>query len=183
MHNEDEKEMFFSIGAHPAFACPLRKEEGTRVGQKIRLSRSECGGAGRAISGETGSMISRRLDADGLLTEELLDVELDDGCITITEHLFDGDALIFENAPFDTAALLDRNGRETVRISCAAPVWGIWSNPDSGASYVCLEPWYGISGSETDDGQAENYPFTNRTAPGEVWERSLEMCFPAGSQL
>ena len=73
--------------------------------------------------------------------------------------------------------MCDAEGREYVRVECDAPVWGIWSHPDSGAGYVCLEPWYGICDFAGYEGELAQRPHTQAAAPGETWRGGNRMIF------
>lgn len=167
--NTGDKPMYFSVGGHAAFACPPLRQgaKGGRVGQKIRLYGV----------GEKTELQSLRLNDRGVITEEFWLVKLDKGCFEITEGLFDGDALIFDRAGITAAALCDAQDREYVRVECDAPVWGIWSHPDSGAGYVCLEPWYGICDYAGYAGELSERPHTQELSPGETWSGGNSMIF------
>ncbi|MFG6355448.1 MAG: aldose 1-epimerase family protein [Acetatifactor sp.] len=167
--NTGEKPMYFSVGGHAAFACPPVKEggKGSRTGQKIRLY-----GVGNKTELQT-----LRLNDKGVITQEYGLVKLHEGCFEITEGLFDRDALIFDRAGITAAALCDTEGREYVRVECDAPVWGIWSHPDSGAGYVCLEPWYGICDYAGYEGELSERPHTQTILPGEIWRGGNTMIF------
>lgn len=167
--NTGDKPMYFSVGGHAAFACPPLRQgaKGGRVGQKIRLYGV----------GEKTELQSLRLNDRGVITEEFWLVKLDKGCFEITEGLFDGDALIFDRAGITAAALCDAQDREYVRVECDAPVWGIWSHPDSGAGYVCLEPWYGICDYAGYEGELSERPHTQELSPGETWNGGNRMIF------
>lgn len=167
--NTGDKPMHFSVGGHAAFACPPVKEgeQGSRIGQKIRLYGVDS----------HAELQSLRLNDKGVITEELLPVQLDGGCFEVTEGLFDGDALILDQDGITAAALCDADGREYVRVECDAPVWGIWSHPDSGAGYVCLEPWYGICDFAGYDGELAQRPHTQTLAAGETWTGGNRMIF------
>lgn len=167
--NTGDKPMYFSVGGHAAFACPPLRQgaKGGRVGQKIRLYGV----------GEKTELQSLRLNDRGVITEEFWLVKLDKGCFEITEGLFDGDALIFDRAGITAAALCDAQDREYVRVECDAPVWGIWSHPDSGAGYVCLEPWYGICDYAGYAGELSERPHTQELSPGETWSGGNRMIF------
>lgn len=167
--NTGDKPMYFSVGGHAAFACPPLRQgvKGGRVGQKIRLYGV----------GEKTELRSLRLNDRGVITEEFWLVKLDKGCFEITEGLFDGDALIFDRAGITAAALCDAQDQEYVRVECDAPVWGIWSHPDSGAGYVCLEPWYGICDYAGYEGELSERPHTQELSPGETWNGGNRMIF------
>lgn len=118
-----------------------------------------------------------RLNDKGVITQEFWLVKLEDGCFEIMDGLFDGDALIFDQAGITAAALCDGEGREYARVECDAPVWGIWSHPDSGAGYVCLEPWYGICDYAGYEGELSERPHTQTLLPGETWSGGNRMIF------
>ena len=158
--NTGEKDIYFSVGGHAAFACPRAGKEGLRNGQKVKL-----------YGAEHKSMIfSLTLDNNGLVTDELRIIDMKDSCFTITKEMFEKDALIFDGEGITAAALCDENGVEYVRVECDAPVWGIWSHPDEKAGYVCLEPWYGICDYDGYEGELAERPYTQVAKPGETWE-------------
>lgn len=156
--NTGDNTMYFSVGGHAAFACPLSGE--SRIGQKICLHGAE----------HKTMIFSLRINEKGLITEELLTLEVEDSLVTIDEHIFDKDALVFDGEGVTAVGLCDENGKEYVRVECDAPVWGVWSMPNNGASYVCLEPWYGICDYEGYDGELSERPYTNVAEPGETWK-------------
>ncbi len=167
--NTGDKPMYFSVGGHAAFACPPSAEGKTasRIGQRVKLY---------GVDPEA-ELYSLRLNDKGVITEELLPVQLKDSCFTITEKLFSADALIFDQDGITAAGLCDAQGREYVRVECDAPVWGIWSHPDNQAGYVCLEPWYGICDFAGYEGELAERPHTQEAAPGETWRGGNRMVF------
>ena len=156
--NTGDNTMYFSVGGHAAFACPLKGEG--RIGQQIKLFGAE----------HKNVIFSLRINGKGLVTDELLMLDMEDGLVKIDEHTFDNDALVFDGEGVTAVGLCDENGREYVRVECDAPVWGVWSMPDNGASYVCLEPWYGICDYEGFEGELAERPYTNVAEPGETWK-------------
>ncbi len=167
--NTGDKPMYFSLGGHAAFACPPERagQKTGRTGQRVRLY---------GVNPEA-ELYSLRINDRGVITEELLPVQLHNGSFAITEDLFAGDALIFDQEGITAAALCDGEGREYVRVECDAPVWGIWSHPDSAAGYVCLEPWYGICDFAGYKGELSQRPHTRTAAPGETWTGENRMIF------
>lgn len=177
VENTGEEPMYFSIGGHGAFACPVISREDDknlslearkkRVGQKIKLYGLE----------DREEIMSYRLNDKGLITEKLLPISLTKGCFTITEDLFSADALIFDQENISAVSLMDENNQEYIRLESDAPVWGIWSHPDSNAGYVCLEPWHGICDFEGYEGSLEERPHTQTVLPGETWSHGITMIF------
>lgn len=156
--NTGNNTMYFSVGGHAAFACPLNGE--CRTGQQIKLFGAE----------HKNVIFSLRINEKGLVTDELLMLDVEEGFVKIDEHTFDSDALVFDGEGVTAVGLCDEAGKEYVRVECDAPVWGVWSMPDNGASYVCLEPWYGICDYEGFEGELAERPYTNVAKPGETWK-------------
>lgn len=126
--NLAEKQMHFSIGGHPAFLCPIG--EGTKqTDYRIRLDAA-------------GQVMVSTLD-NGLVDGKKVPYTLDNGMIPVTEHLFDGDALVIEHDQAHSVALVKPDGKAYLTVTFDAPLFGIWSPPKKQAPFICIEPWYG----------------------------------------
>ena len=120
--------LYFSIGGHPAFLCPI--EEGTKQSDyRIRFDTRE-------------KVVSSCLE-NGLLSGKTVTYNLKNSELAVTEHLFDGDALVIEHDQAHSAALVSPDGREYLKVEFDAPLFGIWSPPGKQAPFICIEPWYG----------------------------------------
>ena len=106
--------MYFSIGGHPAFCCPIAAGE-NQEDYKIWLDAKE--------------QVTASVIANGLVTEEKEVYTLEDGCLQITEHLFDKDALVIENNQVQKVALVRPDGSHYLTVCFDAPLFGIWSPP------------------------------------------------------
>jgi galactose mutarotase-like enzyme len=161
--------MYFSMGGHPAFACPLIKN-GVRTGR-----RTDCAVKVYGITGD--KLQSSAIDMNtGLLSGEGCIVETKQGAFPIVEHMFDKDALVIESQGVTAVGLLDENGVEYARVEAPdCPVWGIWSMPTSDASYICIEPWWGICDRAGYEGTLEERPYTNRLERGKVWTTGFDI--------
>lgn len=122
--NTNEGEMYFSLGAHPAFQC--------KMGDKVVMDDNETAGA-------------YRLDENYLRAEKQLPVFNDSKELVITPALFENDALIFDGLKSKGCTVQKANGRSVHVDFGGAPCLGIWAKP--AAEYVCIEPWYGIDDS------------------------------------
>lgn len=120
--NEGDKNMYFSLGAHPGFNCGMS--------DWIEFPEDETAWA-------------YKLDDETKLSSETkIEQGVTDHRLTITEDVFARDALIFENLRSDSVTLYC-GGRKRVTVDFgSAPCLGIWAKP--GAKYVCIEPWHGI---------------------------------------
>lgn len=131
--NPSDDKMYFSIGGHPAFRCPIAEGE-KQEDYKIWLDAKEQSGKKEVASG---------VIKNGLMSNDLSVYKLDDGCISIDEHLFDEDALVIEHHQAQKVALVRPDGSHYLTVSFDAPLFGIWSPPRKKAPFVCIEPWYG----------------------------------------
>lgn len=171
--NNSGESMYFSFGGHPAFACPPKK------GMTAGTARTACfirlyGADGERLA--TEELVSTDIGVpDGLLTGEHTRLELTDGFLPVTEHIFDQDALCLERQGITAVGLCDSGKKEYVRLEADCPVWGIWSVPDSNAGYICLEPWWGICDSRGYAGSLQERPYTNMAAAGQSCEAAFRI--------
>ncbi len=127
--NRGEKEMYFSVGAHPGFNCGM--------GDWIEFKEDEEAQA-------------YRLGAGGLLIEKPVEIGVKAHRLMVDEDVFKKDALIFMGLKSDEVTLY-RAGRPHVTVEYgSAPCLGVWAKP--GADYVCIEPWYGVDDSAAASG-------------------------------
>lgn len=124
--NENSGVMYASLGAHPAFNC--------EIGDRLVFSENE-------------TLDTVRIDlVNSLRLPELIPVLKDEKVITITEDIFNEDALIFNGVKSDTLTLeSDNHSRKVIFHLNNSPWLGIWAKP--GAPYVCIEPWCGVNDS------------------------------------
>ena len=160
--NTGSSPMYFAIGGHPAFCCPVREwEKQTDYSICIRDRQ------GKKLS----SFVNRVFGQGGLATDREVVYELQDGLLPVSEHLFDGDALILENGQAGSVSLLDPKGREYLQVSFDAPLVGLWSPPKKHAPFVCIEPWYGRCDREGFAGELKDREWENSLEPGKVFEK------------
>lgn len=126
--NPAKERMYFAIGGHPAFLCPI--EDGTKqTDYKIRFDVGE-------------QVVSSSLE-NGLIIDKNNTYTLENGILPVTEHLFDGDALVIEHDQAHSVSLVKPDGTDYLTVEFDAPLFGIWSPPHKQAPFICIEPWYG----------------------------------------
>lgn len=170
VQNQGKETMHFSLGGHPAFACPpIRK--GAR-----NAKRTDCFVKLYGVDGKEVLYSERINKPTGLLTGERIPVAVEKGVFPISEHIFDKDALVFAEQGVTAVGFLDQNGEEFIRLEAeSCPVWGIWSMADSEAAYVCIEPWWGICDRAGYEGNLEERPYTNHLEGGKVWGKGFKI--------
>jgi galactose mutarotase-like enzyme len=127
--NKDH-ELLFSIGAHPAFRCPLLPDE------QFEDYYFEFD---HAVSFE------RHLLTGGLLTGQTQPVLNDQTELPLTYELFADDALVLKKFDFTHLTLRSRKSERAVRLRFDGfPYLGLWTK-GPGAAFVCVEPWQGVA--------------------------------------
>lgn len=153
--NPGEDTMYFSIGGHPAFNVPARDGE-----SKYDYSIS-FGGK------EELEYVLVDLSCGAVNAEDVHRLELNEGKLPVTEHLFDEDALIFDGYQVEEIGLVYPDGKPYLTMYCKGfPSMGVWSQPKTDAPFVCLEPWIG---------RCDNRGFT-----GELKDKYEEQSLEAG---
>ena len=131
--NPSDVPIFFSIGAHPGFNCPLLETENFED---------------YFLEFESSDFSITELN-NGLKTITKRELLLKNHKLQLTKHLFDEDALVFENNQINKITLCSSKSIHKIGMECKNwPYFGVWSKK-GGAAFVCLEPWYGIADSET----------------------------------
>ena len=153
VHNETDGDMYFTIGAHPAFFVPAK--EGT-LQKDYKMT----------FDGQDKLEYIQINDSEGTaMYKDVKQLPLENGVLTIGEHLFDKGVLIFENQQVEKIGLAFPDGTPYVTIDCKGfPYVGIWSKP--GADFVCLEPWYGRCDNEDFEGDLSEKTGVQKLAKG-----------------
>ncbi len=149
VQNTDNKKIYFSIGAHPAFYC--EKDE-------------------TVLSMNDENLKYNLINSDGLYTPKKYDVESE---FVLHDNVFDNDALIIENSNVTEVSLVDEKKYLTVKFD--APLFGIWSPTKKNAPFVCIEPWYGRCDAEDFNGDITEREWSNALNIGETWHKEYEI--------
>lgn len=146
IENKNSKVMYASLGAHPAFNCA--------VGDRLVFSENE-------------TLETEKIDlVNSLRLPDKLPVLKGEKVITITEDIFNEDALIFNSFKSETITLeSDNHSRKVIFHLGGAPYLGIWAKP--GAPYVCIEPWCGVNDSTEKKNDFSEKDGINRIEAGE----------------
>lgn len=156
--NEDKLTVFFSVGAHPAFAVPFRLEDAYED-YFIEFEQEE-------------PMATHRLSAGGYFTGETEPVKTEGKRLPLTKHLFDQDALVFKNIQSRRVAIRSHKHDHAITVEFPAfPYLGLWAKP--GASFVCIEPWLGCADTEGKPVSIEQKELIQHVVPGNVFDASF----------
>lgn len=150
VENTDNKTIYFSIGAHPAFYCEKSKTVLTMNGENLKYS---------------------LVNSDGLYTPAKYDVE---SSFVLHDNIFDKDALIIENSDVTEVSLVD-DGKKYLTMKFTTPLFGIWSPTKKNAPFVCIEPWYGRCDGADFEGDITEREWSNSLDIGETWYKEYEI--------
>lgn len=163
--NEDKEEMYFSIGAHPAFKVPLVENETI---EDYHLEFTPAANKDVMEYELKNSLIHEKGTASDLPT------------IQLTSSLFANDALIYSN--IDKITLISNQSSHGVEVIFQGfPFVGIWSKymeaDGTIAPFVCIEPWYGIADTYDTTGNLKEKFGVNKLEAGETFQAEYIMKF------
>jgi galactose mutarotase-like enzyme len=162
VRNAGPHEMFFSIGAHPAFRVPLA--EGTAYSDYY-LEFEESETAKRHLLNEEGLIVE---------SEDFL---RNTNRIQLSKELFDRDALVFKQIHSGMVSLKSEKTERGLSVYFDGfPFLGIWAA--KGADFVCIEPWCGVADSVTHSRKIEKKEGIHSLRPGKSFTVVLSVeCF------
>ena len=93
--------------------------------------------------------------------------------IIITKDIFNDDALILSEYKSKAVTLKSDNHNRTIKFNFDSPLLGIWAKP--GASYVCIEPWWGVNDNYDKKADISQKRGIMSLSPSESKEFTLEV--------
>ena len=158
--NPSTEDIFFQIGAHPAFNYPDYNPQTQE--------------RGFFVFDNQGPLDCIRIKEKGCVDAETLHpLALEDSTLALTRNTFDEiDTIILQDSQVAEVALLkpDRTPYLTVRFD--APVIGLWSPPCKNAPFICIEPWYGRCDRANYEGDFRYRDWVNTLASGATFSAS-----------
>ncbi|MGC1632816.1 MAG: aldose 1-epimerase family protein [Gelidibacter sp.] len=134
VENVDDKTIYFCIGGHPAFKCPMYPDE-NYDDYFLKFEHPE-----------TSKTHLLNIN-NGLFNSKTEPVFKSPTAITLNYHLFDKDALVFKDLKSRKVTLESKKHGEILSVKYKDfPFLGIWAKPN--ANFVCIEPWQGLADSE-----------------------------------
>lgn len=126
--NTDNREIYFNLGAHPGFAI------------------SEDIGDWELIFDPSEKLRSLTCTKEVFIDSvNRVDIPANGGHVTLSRKLFENDAMIFDDLKCHKITLSRKSSPCGVTVEFDDfPEVGIWTLPDDGADFVCLEPWCGM---------------------------------------
>lgn len=158
--NDDDRTMYFSLGAHPGFYCPIDLGESAEeyslyfnCPQDIDCLQMES--HTRLLNGEKTPLL-RGADE-----------------IRLGEHFFDNGPMLLGGVRADTITLRSRHSGHFMEMGISDfPYMCLWGVPGK-MSLIAIEPWCGISDSIDTDHVWEHRQGIESAGVGETFERTL----------
>ncbi|MDN3587820.1 aldose 1-epimerase family protein [Pedobacter aquatilis] len=160
--NIDTKKMYFSIGAHPAFAVPNTPD--TKY-EDYYLAFNE-----------DEKLTYWKLE-DGLVSDDTEVIELSRHRLNLKHDLFYNDALVFKSLQSNCISLLNTKNDYGLHFHFDDfPYFGIWAAKD--APFICLEPWCGVADGVNHNQKISHKEGIIKLEAGKNWKRFWEVeCF------
>lgn len=152
--NKDDKKIYFSVGAHPAFNIPLEESE-VYEDYFIEFEKEE-------------TLVSSKLSTTGLFNGQYKEFG-QSTILDLTADLFNEDALVFKNLNSRVVYLKNRKNTQSIKVDFNQfNELGIWAKP--GAPFVCIEPWLGYADNELGQKDISEKPGIQTLDHGHVFE-------------
>ena len=161
VENADDKDIYFQLGTHPAFNCPLDKENQfedyyLEFDEEETLERFFMNAGNCIISGKSEVLIENSK------------------ILPLTHELFYDGALVFKKINSKKVTLKSNKSAKNVVVSYEnLPTMGIWQKKD--APFVCIEPWYGLADTDNFTGEFKDRDRIIQLKQNETFEASLNI--------
>lgn len=155
VENPSEGDIWFQIGAHPAFFYPDYDPEKS--------------GRGSFTFDRTEGLECIRIKEKGCVDAETKwPLDMPDGRLKLEKDTFDAiDTIMLQDSQIRRVDMFREDGAPWLSLSFEAPVVGIWSPPGKNAPFICIEPWYGRCDRAGYEGEYRDKDWMNRLTPGE----------------
>jgi galactose mutarotase-like enzyme len=159
--NLDSKDISFSIGAHPAFMCPIEDNEKLED-YYLQFNKKE-----------TSDIME--ITKEGYFSHNRKECLKDTDIMPLSKDLFNSDALVFDNLKSDKITIKSKNHEKSISLEFKGfPYMGIWA-PKEGAPFLCIEPWFGHADYEDFTGEFKEKEGSISIAMGEEFKYSYKI--------
>lgn len=156
--NPSGDDIYFQIGAHPAFFYPDYDPEKS--------------GRGYLSFDRTEGLECIRIREKGCVDAETkYPLVMHEGRVKLEKDTFDAiDTIMLQGSQVGRTDLFREDGTRWISVTFDAPVVGIWSPPGKVAPFICIEPWYGRCDRAGYEGDYRHKDWINRLSSGEKFE-------------
>jgi len=159
--NLDNKDISFSIGAHPAFMCPIKQNE------KLEDSYLEFN------KKETSSIME--ITKDTYISRNRKAFLKDSDILPLSKDVFKEGVLVFDDLKSDRITIKSKKHKKSLSVEFNGfPYMGIWA-PEGGAPFLCIEPWFGHADYEDFTGEFKEKEGSILLSIGEEFKYSYKI--------
>ena len=161
VQNLDQKDMPFSIGAHPGFKVPLN-ESGRFEDYYLEF--------------EQDLNLDRQLLQEGLRNGQAETVLQNSKKLPLRRDLFQKDAIVVKENPVKRVRLKSDTDPRMIDMEFTGyPYLGIWSPPKDEAALLCIEPWHGVTSATGQPTEITQKEGIMTLPPGQKFECSYRL--------
>ncbi len=138
--NKSEEVMYYHIGAHPGFMCPLEAGEGLED-YTLQFNQEE----------RIESIVYDIANLCFSSSNRYLHLE-DNSLLPLSRELFDHDAIYFRHTKSHAVSLINQNTNKGIHL--AYPDFSsiaFWTPAGGKSPFLCLEPWNGAAIFDDED--------------------------------
>ena len=164
VENMGAMDMYFQIGAHPAFYFPNFDPS---TDERCYFAFDNTKDLKYICPVEKGCV-----------SPELHSLELnEEGLMPVDVHTFDCDTYIFENKQLKKVSLLTKDKKPYVTLAFDAPLVALWAptKPKPDCPFVCIEPWYGRCDKVGFEGDLEEREWIQKLGSREAFDVSYDI--------
>ena len=159
VENRDSIPMQFACGGHTAYACTLN--------ENIKLSDYVIEFPAQI------NLESNTLGTLGLLSQRKRKIATTEKMLSLSDTLFNEDALVFSNIGCDWVRLRKKSEKKGVVVRFVDyPHLALWSKPF--ADYICIEPWLGLPDQEDESMDLTQKSSYKTIEPGSKFSIAIE---------
>ena len=141
VENMDNKQIIFSLGSHPSFLCPFKKEEELEDYylelEKVELGSTLC------------------INKDDFLTGEKKLYLNETNIINLTGDTFKNGTLIFNDLKSNIITLKSKKHKRYISLDFEGfPFLSLWATEKT-RPFICIEPWFGHADYQNFSGEFE----------------------------
>lgn len=159
--NLDNKDIYFSIGAHPAFMCPIEKNESL---EDCYLEFNEI---------ETSSVTG--VNKDVYLSRKTMEFFNNENIVPLSVDLFKNGLLMFNDLKSNKVTIKSKKSNKHLSVEFNEfPYLCLWA-PENGAPFLCIEPWFGHPEYEDFNGEFKDREGTVSLKVNEKFSHSYKI--------
>jgi galactose mutarotase-like enzyme len=160
VENTDNKPIWFCIGGHPGFRCPMN--EGEKFSDYVLVFEQ--------VENEdviyTTNYGGGYIDASLPVTDKLKNTNIWELCYDD----YDVDVLLTKKLKSRSVKLINKETGKGIDFDFSGfNALGIWTPPHKKAPFVCLEPWNGLPAHLGESGNFEDKPYAIKLEVGESY--------------